>query len=92
MTLPGWITKIIAIWTGLGTLSIVLGANGVSFLDWLLPFLAPEFIHATEIVLGAVVAYINIIKGMRATKSSGVEVKSLSTDKKLWYAVNPFAL
>lgn len=90
--LPPWVAKVTAAWVAIGTLLVVIGAQGVALPEQVTAIFSQEFVDATMQVVGAVLAYYQFVRGIFATKEPAGEVQILTAGKKRAFALNPFKL
>ena len=80
--------KILAAWAGLGTL---LYTGVIPAPEWLRGFFGPDLIDGVRQFIGAVIVFIQVLKGAKIIKSAS-EAAVMSTGSQVKYAINPFAV
>jgi len=89
--LPAWVAKVTSVWIGIGTFLVLLGTKVVGLPDWAPALFSEHFVQATMILVGAVINYLQIVRGIFATHPSS-QAKTLSAGDKWSYALKPWKM
>jgi len=89
--LPSWVGRVTTTWVAIGSLLIVLGAQGVNVPDIISGIFSQDFVDAAIQVIGAVLTFAQFIRGIFASQPpADGKVQLLSTGQKRTFALNPF--
>lgn len=90
MNLPSWVLKVTTVWTGIGTLLMLAGANGIHIPGIVLQIFAQNFVDAVVLLIGAIVAFLQFARLHFAVVKSlqpGAEIKTLSVGQRANFAL-----